>query len=219
MIFKIPGSHERQGKFQCALYATPSDEEGLKSKDIARKKKKLIRFKYTKQDILDGVLDDNDLVEPLVWVAREGLEDALLQGSAVVVMPDGTERLFNVHKNNDIVYDHSLQPKDQKRYWYFFEKTKGGKKFDDKVECVPEVTCAGNLRDLGLGKIIALKYKNPQTNSDEVRFTALSDTGGAFRDNLHQLDFFSGCFESRESFNKYLRSLPSYADAYIMLKK
>ena len=219
LVYKISGSYKKGGKFKCALYATPKDEDGLSSGKVKKRKKRLTRFKYTKQDVLKGMLDGNSFIEPLVWVTRDGLEEALMQGSAVVVMPDGKERLFNVHKNNEIPYDHSIQPKDQKRYWYFFEKTKDRKKFDDKVECVPEVTCAGNLFDLGLGKVIALKYTNSQTGLNEVRFSALSDTGGAFRNNLHQLDFFSGYFNGRDSFNRYMKSIPSYAEAYILLKK
>ena len=88
-----------------------------------------------------------------------------------------------------------------------------------KVAYVPEVTVAGDLKNLGLGKIVALRYKNKRSKKDEVRLCMLSDTGGAFKNNLYQLDLFSGFFNKSRTFWNYVHKYPEQVDAYFLLKK
>jgi hypothetical protein len=47
----------------------------------------------------------------------------------------------------------------------------------------------------------------------------IADTGGAFVNNLYQLDLFAGLFDSRKKFTSYLQTQPSCAQAYILVAK
>ena len=47
----------------------------------------------------------------------------------------------------------------------------------------------------------------------------VADTGGAFLPNFYQLDYLAGIFKSQASFNRYIKKLPTYAKAYILIKK
>jgi len=219
LIFKVNGSDKKTNKFCCALYAVPEEEKKYSQEFIEKNKKKFIRFKFTKQDVVKGALDHKK-VKPLVWLTRNGLEEALMQGTIAVIMPNKKVGLFNVHKNNDIAYDRSLKDKKkQKRYWYFKE-TNGvlGYGDNDKIQIQPNVTFAGDVHTLGLGKLIAISYKNPLTQQKELRLGILADTGGAFEDNLYQLDFFTGTFPSRQAFNAAIKKLPESAEAYFLIK-
>jgi len=140
-----------------------------------------------------------------------------MQGSILVKMPDNNYRLFNVDKNNGYVYDKKIKdPKDQKRYWYFRE-IKDRKKenvFLDKGGAI----FAGDIYNIGLGKIIAIMYQNPSTKKEEIRVGVLADAGGAFTNNLYQLDLFAGVFRSKSKFNQWLSNLPNAVEAYILVK-
>lgn len=218
LIFTMPGAYRKTKEYPYALYAVPDEEKYLTDAQIEKKKKSLIRYVYTKQDVVNGVLS-NKRVQPLVWVTREGLEEALFQGSISVSMPDGKQRLFNVDKCNEIPFDHKITDKyAQKRYWYFKE-IDGCLGYKDKIECVPGVTLAGDVYNLGLGKLIALKSINKETQKPELRLGILSDTGGAFENNLYQLDCFTGLFNTREEFTAHIKNLPMFAQAFILIKK
>lgn len=218
LIYRVNGSFKKTKDYPYALYAVPDEEKKLTDHQIEQKKKSLIRYSYTKQDIINGVLL-NKKVRPLVWLSRQGLEEALQQGTVIVVMPDGSERTFNVDKCNDIPYDHALENRElQKRYWYF-KATEGHAGYNGKIDSIPDVTLAGDVYNLGLGKIVALKYTNKQTELPELKLGVLSDTGGAFKNNLHQLDCFTGIFSSPEEFKAHIKNLPMSAQAYILIKK
>jgi len=222
LIFKVKGSYKKTKEFNCALYGVPLDEKNLTEAQIEKKKNSLIRYKYTKQDILNGVLEKRKRhVKPLVWLTREGLEEALMQGSVYVTMPDGKFQIFNVDKNNGIPYDKTLKNKYlQKRYWYF-KRVDGflGYGEHNKVSIIPNVTFAGDVHSLGLGKVIVLRYTHPKTKKNEIKLGVLADTGGAFEKNLYQLDFFVGPFESRSDFKNYIQNLPTTAEAYLLFKR
>ncbi|CAM2840966.1 hypothetical protein LEWO105114_04905 [Legionella worsleiensis] len=47
----------------------------------------------------------------------------------------------------------------------------------------------------------------------------MADTGGAFADNLYQVDYLAGSYSGRDAFNRGTRHLPDYVDAYIMVLK
>ena len=83
-----------------------------------------------------------------------------------------------------------------------------------KIPIEPGVTFAGDILNIGLGKIIAIEdsYQN-------IRLGIIADTGGAFVPNLHQLDLFAGIFPDRTAYQQAVQKLPEYAKAYILLKK
>lgn len=218
VVFTSPGSPVKTAQFNTALYALPPDEAQLSTAEAEAKKAQLIRYRYTKQDAVNGKLDALG-VSPLVWLPRQGLEDALMQGSVMVNMPDGSQRMFNVHRNNGIAYDRSQKnPWQQRRYWYFKEVAGIlGYGNDDKVLVEPGVTFAGDVFNLGLGKVVAMRYL--QQGQPVIRLGVLADTGGAFLPNLYQLDYLAGLFPSRAAYQKGVAHLPTYADTYILMAR
>jgi hypothetical protein len=212
-IFKHKGSKVKTKEFDTALYKllSPYDENNFYKK-------------YSKQDVLSGIFENNGKekgkVEPLCYLTREGLEEALMEGTLLVTFPDNTSKFFNVDRNNGITYVKGLKPRNQKRYWYFRE-SQGingyGKEFDKRVKIEPLVTFAGDVFNVGLGKIVAYKYKI--SGKDKLGIGIIGDTGGAFLPNLYQLDFLAGIFNSRKDFQYFSQNLPEYAEAYFLVKK
>lgn len=210
-IFAAQGSTHKTKEFSCALYSL---------------KNEAVQSTYTKQEIIAGVFEKGRKrkdVKPLAWVSRDGLEDALMQGTVMVTLPHGIYKFFNVDKNNGIAYDKNITDmKQQKRYWFFKEVSCCGG--DDhatkkKLELRREVVFAGDIYNIGIGKVIALLYRNKITQQPEIRLGILADTGGAFVNNLYQLDLFSGIFNNRTEWRKLTTNLPCYAHAYILRKK
>lgn len=218
VVFSSPGSPVKTARFNTALYALPADEAQLSNEDAEAKKSSLMRYRYTKQDAVNGKLDSLG-VKPLVWLPRQGLEDALMQGSLMVTMANGQQRMFNVHRNNGIGYDRNQKnPWLQRRYWYFKEVAGIlGYGNDDKVLVEPTVTFAGDVFNLGLGKVVAMRYL--QQGKPVIRLGILADTGGAFLPNLYQLDYLAGLFPSRAAYQKGVAHLPTYADTYILMAR
>jgi len=127
---------------------------------------------------------------------------------------------FNVDKNNGFSYDKKIKDaKDQKRYWYFREISKKDIKTKKGIH-INHGGCifAGDLYNIGLGKIIALRYQNPLTKKDEIRLGVLADSGGALTNNLYQLDLFAGIFKNRIQFHDWIKQLPNAVEAYILIK-
>lgn len=207
-IFNVNGSLTKTNRCACALY------EALDSK---------ICKLYSKQQILKGILESPEnkkRVRPLVWLSRDDFEDALMQGTVIVKMPNSKQQIFVAHLNNGIEYDKKeTQPKEQKRFWYYRE-LKNSKwsleQFKRRVAMRQNVVFAGDIYNLGLGKIIAIKHKNPVTKKLEVRLGVVADTGGAFVKNLYQLDLFAGIFNNRNELGAYIKHLPGQTDAYIL---
>jgi len=218
VVFYAQGKTQPSRHHCCALYAIPDEERHLKETEAETKKQALLRYRFTKQQVIKGALKGK-MVRPLVWLTRQGLEDALMQGSILVKMPDGKQRMFNVHRNNGISYDRKIKnPKQQRRYWYFKE-VKGilGYGKEDKILVKPEVTFAGDVYNIGLGKLIAIRY--PQNNGHAFRLGVLADTGGAFVPNLYQLDYLAGVFPTREAYQKGVAGLPSFAQTFVLIAK
>ncbi len=213
-VFTHPGSHTKTAQFNIPIYSL---------KDEYAKADKFYT-KYTKQDVLSGIYEqggkEQGKVEPLAYLTREGLEEALMEGTIIINFADGTQGVFNVDRSNEIPYVKGLDPKQQKRYWYFraVDEIKGyGHKIDAKISIKPGVTFAGDVLNIGLGKVVVIesgKGKNKQ-----VRLAIVGDTGGAFLPNLYQLDFLAGIFKSKNEFNQHVKQLPEYAKAYILVKK
>jgi len=217
--FSTQGSSKKTDRYNCALYELLGTES---EQDLFAKK-------FSKQQIIDGkVLEQAQYkkrVRPCVWVSREGLEDALMQGSIVVKMPDGNQRVFNVHKNNGIAYDKTIRIKqgyNQKRYWFFQEiSARKGMDAEFRLRTLTQkgALVAGDVELLGAGKVIALKYQNPQTEKDDIRLVVLNDRGGAFEGNMYQLDLYLGIFDTRQAFKEEMIWMPDRVKAYILIKK
>ncbi|MBF2098746.1 MAG: hypothetical protein IGQ88_10265 [Gloeomargaritaceae cyanobacterium C42_A2020_066] len=210
-VFTHPGSRTRTATYDTPLYAL----RGYQDKFYER---------YTKQEVLAGIYEpggkEAGRVEPLAYLTREGFEEALLQGTILVNFPDGTSAYFNVDRNNAMAYIKGVAQREQKRYWYFrqVDSIRGyGYKIEAKIPIRPGVTFAGDVLNLGLGKIVLLEEGT--AGRPQLRLGVVADTGGAFVPNLYQLDYLAGIFPSRQAFNTYIRQLPEYARAYILVKR
>lgn len=209
-----------------ALYGLPHDEAQLSLEQADARRDQITRYRYGKQAIVAMETSPqpptrlSDLAPPLIWLSRDDLEGALLQGTAVVDEPGGQRRYFNVHRNNGIAYDRTRRPEEQERYWYFKEVPGVlgyGKDADYKIPIRPKVTVAGDIFQLGLGRLILLRT---QEHGEPVfRLTLLADTGGAFHDNLYQLDWLSGYYRDWDDYHRHNRHIGDYAEAWLLLKK
>jgi hypothetical protein len=212
----LDGSKIKTPTFNQALYALPSDEHALTQQQADQKKSELLRFKYTRQQIIEGALDQNALTKPLIWLTEEALHDVLLQGTGVLNV-DGVTRYFNVHRNNNIAYDYSLGKREQARYWYFAEVPSimgYGQSLQSKIAIKPYVTFAGNVKQLGLGQLFLV--------SDNKQYTQLgimADQGGAFDNNLFQLDFLVDSYRGWHDYHQANKQSPDYVNAWLLLLK
>ncbi len=214
------GSPVKTAEKNQALYGLPFDEAKLDLATADALGKQITRFQLGKQDIVQGALEKTPLRAPvLFWLSREGLEGALLQGTAVVPSGQGY-RYYNVHRTNGIPYDRTKTPEQQQRYWYFkqVQSVLGyGKDADYKIPIKPEVTVAGDIPQLGLGKLILLA--TPEAGVMHYRLTILADTGGAFANNLFQLDWLSGYYRGWPDYFAANKHRGDYSQAYLLLKK
>ncbi|WP_088241799.1 hypothetical protein [Calothrix rhizosoleniae] len=213
-VFTHPGSRTKTSTFNIPVYSLKNSE----STDKFYKK-------YTKQDVLSGIYEaggeEFGKVNTLVYLTRQGFEEALMQGTILINFPDKTQAFFNVDKNNGMPYVRGLAARSQKRYWYFkqVESIKGyGHSIDAKISIKPGVTFAGDVLNVGLGKVVVMEYL--RGGKKQLRLGVIADTGGAFLPNLYQLDFLAGIFKSQKDFRQYIRQLPTYAQStYILVKK
>ena len=223
VVYTVKGSKTKTQEFDCALYAVPKEEAKMSVEQANKNKDSLIRYKYTKQDVMTGVYEKDGescgKTEAIAWLTRDGLEEAIMEGTIKVKFNDGTFSFFNVDRNNGILYDRSIKtPRLQKRYWYFkkVDGIKGyGKESNAKITIYPRSTFAGDIYNIGLGKFVLLKYPH----DDKFIMGIIADTGGAFIPNLYQLDFLSGVFNSKKEFIDYVSTLPEQAECYILIKK
>ena len=212
-VFVHPGSRKKTAKFNVPLYSL--QETPLTDKFYT---------KYSKQDVLSGIYEpggkEHGKVKPIVYMTREGLEEALMQGTILVDLGGGSSAYFNVDRSNEVPYVKGINRRSQKRYWYFKEvkDIKGyGYKIDEKISIKSGVTFAGDVLNVGLGRMVVIEYmKNGRRH---LRMGVIADTGGAFLPNFYQLDYLAGIFKSQASFNRYIKQLPTYATAYILIKK
>ena len=203
-----------------ALYALPQDEQHL-TLEQANAQPQLTRFKYGKQAILKGALEKQSVTK-LAYFSRDDLESSLLQGTVIADFgrPIG-KKIFNVHRNNNIAYDRTKNPYAQERYWYFkqVDGIKGyGKDAEYKITVNPAVTFAADLSQFGLGKMLMVQYRD-KSGTVITKAGIFADTGGAFADNLYQVDYLAGSYQGKEVFYQATRHLPDYVDAYFMVLK
>jgi len=212
-VFKHPGSRRQTAAFNVPLYQLNGGAESDR-----------FYLKYTKQEVLSGIYEAGGAefgrVEPLAYLTREGFEDALLQGTILISFTDGTSAFFNVDRNNGIAYIPGVSAYRQGRYWYFraVDGIQGyGHQFESKISIKPRVTFAGDVLNLGLGRIVALAHSTG--GRSQLQLGIVADTGGAFLPNLHQLDLLAGVFGDRDEFYAATRDLPEYAQAYVLVRK
>lgn len=215
----LDGSPVKTKKFTQALYGLPFDEQDLSIEQAEYKKANLTRFKYTRQQIIAGALSEKSLAKPLVWITEEALHDVLLQGTGVLKV-NGQIRYFNVHRNNGIAYDYQLGKREQARYWYFAEVPSimgYGKNLASKIAILPYVTFAGNVKQLGLGQFFLVNNAQAKTSFNQLGI--LADQGGAFDNNLFQLDYLVGNYRGWSDYHQANKHLPDYTNAWLLLKK
>ncbi len=201
-----------------ALYGLPADERSLTLEE-ANANPKLTRFKYGKQAVLKGALEHQDIPK-LAYLSRDDLESALLQGTIVANFGQD-KKTFNVHRNNNVAYDRTKNPYQQERFWYFkqVDGIKGyGKDAEHKITVNPEVTFAADLTQFGLGRVLMIQYRD-KSGAQVSRAGIFADTGGAFSDNLYQVDYLAGSYHGKDEFSKSTRNLPDYVEAYFMVLK
>ncbi|MEA5502438.1 hypothetical protein VB735_04795 [Halotia wernerae UHCC 0503] len=211
-VFTHPGSRTKTSTFNTPIYSLKSNS-----------KTETFYTRYTKQDVLSGIYEPGGKefgkVEPLAYLTRNGLEEALMQGTVLINFTDGSKAFFNVDKNNGISYVRGLKAKAQKRYWYFrqVDAIKGyGHTIDAKISIKPGVTFAGDVLNIGLGKVIVIEHT--KNGRKHLQMGVIADTGGAFLPNLYQLDFLAGIFRSQKDFRQHIQQLPEYANAYVLVK-
>jgi hypothetical protein len=212
-VFTHTGSHKKTANYNIPIYSLKDNLSGDK-----------FYTRYTKQDVLSGIYEpggrEHGKVEPLAYLTRQGLEEALMQGTILINFTDGSREFFNVDRNNGMPYVRGVKPTAQKRYWYFrkVNAIKGyGYKIDAKISIKPGVTFAGDVLNIGLGRVIVIEYG--QGKNKRLKMGVIADTGGAFLPNLYQLDYLAGIFKTNKDFSRYISQLPEYATAYILVKK
>lgn len=224
LVYQVRGSLTRGEHFDTALYAVPEDEAGLSLEAAEQKKDSLTRFRYDRPAVLAGVYEDGGAADgrafPLVYLSRADALQAQLQGTIEVQLDDGSTRLFNVDRPNGFPYEKGATLEKQPRYWYFrpVDGLYGyGPEPARKVKLVAGASLAGDVYNLGVGKLVALSW--PGQGGTVVRLAVLGDTGGAFQPNLGQLDYLAGSFPSKEAFLEATKDMPDRVNAGIVLLK
>jgi len=222
LVWQVRGSLSRSTLYDTALYAVPEDEAGLSPEQADLKKETLLRFKYDRPAVLSGVYEEGGSAAgrafPLVYLSRADALQAQLQGTVEVQLDSGPPRLFNVDRPNGFPYEKGAALEKQPRYWYFrpVDSVLGyGPEPTRKVRLVAGASVAGDVYNLGLGKLIALSWTGP--SGRVVRLAVLGDTGGAFQPNLGQLDLYAGAFPDKDSFQAATRDIPDRVEASILL--
>jgi hypothetical protein len=212
VVYSVTGSPEWTVIHDTPLYALPHDERnGGEPGD---------RLRYTRPEVYAGVYlaggAAEGRAEPLVWLTRADANEALLQGTVEVTLPGGVVKRFNVHENNGRPYDSAVKdPNQQERFWYF--RPVDGILGVEDIPLRPGATVAGDVWNLGLGKLVALEWPTPR--GPELRLAILADTGGAFEPNLFQLDWLAGGFTSRAAWEKASAEDPTHVHASILVRR
>lgn len=210
-VVMVPGSHKKCADYPCAIYQVFD---------------KPAAARFTKQEVLDGAIEHikhkYHHYRALAWVTRDSLERALMHGTVVVQFEDDKQRILNVHEDNGIPYDHHIKDRSQQaRYWYFRDMApmpEATHKMIMEIKKRSKVVVAGDIDQIGYGKLVALQYTNTLTQAPELRLALLVDTGGAFKDNTYQLDYFMGLVGEERDLTERARGLPIYARASILYK-
>ena len=200
VVYQLQGSEKKTPQYNHALWEIPSDA--------------IFRTRYTRQDILGGVLEKEPSAKPLVWIRKADVFEAQMQGSIEIQFPNGSKKLFNVHVSNEFPYQKGVHSEKQKRYWFFREVDHVyGWGEEEKVPITPMVSFAGDIDNFGLGQVLWID------SSQGVSLGVLADTGGAFQPNLGQFDWFIGFAQNKHHFLRIARTLPPYAKVGFLLPR
>lgn len=210
---KVHGSPIKTKKYTYPLYAVPSDEKNKTPDEVRAQKNTLVRFTYNRSAILAGALEKTGLTDPLAWVEESDYKEFVMQGTVLVAFDNGQEQVLRVAGNNG--------KEGVDSYWFaspvvYTDPRRS--KYPLKVEPQSGVSFAGNCKDLGFGKVIALRGWNTETQRLETRIGLLVDTGSAFQNNLYQLDIFTGYFDSKSEYHAKTKGYPHSAQAYILIR-
>ncbi|MEH2392811.1 MAG: hypothetical protein V7K21_14565 [Nostoc sp.] len=212
-VFTHSGSRKKTSTFNTPIYSLKENSNNDN-----------FYTRYTKQDVLSGIYEPGGRefgkVTSLAYLTRNGLEEAIMEGTILINFTDGYKAFFNVDRNNGMSYIRGLKATAQKRYWYFREvdAIKGyGYKIDAKISIKPGVTFAGDVLNIGLGKVVVIEHIIG--GRKHLQMGVIADTGGAFLPNLYQLDFLAGIFKNKKEFGQHITQLPEYAKAYLLVKK
>ncbi len=199
LVYQVKGSPVRTEVYDTALY-------GVVGSDAWRR--------FTRVDAYAGAFEPggeaHGLLRPLVYLTREGSNQALMQGTVEVTLPDGSTTLYNVHENNGIAWNPREKDGDkQERYWTFQERP--GIVGVEGVLLEPGVSVAGDIHNVGFGKLVALH------DEGGMRLAVLADTGGAFLPNLFQLDWLAGTFPDHAAYQEGTAHLPKRVEASVLV--
>lgn len=180
------------------------------------------RSTYTRAQVMAGAFQAGPATgaaRPLVWLTEDAVHDAIMQGSTAVRHPDGSTHIYGVDVSNGVPYVASHSRRTQDRYWYFRERPNGpngwGPPGSPEIALKAGVSVAGDVYNLGLGRLILLEY--PEGAGTTLRLAVLADSGGAFQPNLCQLDFYGGAFPSHDALYAAWKSLPGHVRASVLV--
>ena len=176
VVYEYPGCFKKSELCPHALWGLLPD---LNDDLSFTQEKQPFYLRLTRQDILLGALEKeyDGAAEPLAWVSEETLFEAMMQGTIALFFPNADKRLFNVHRNNGFPYTGGQSHRQQQRYWYFKSTDAAygwGKTNKIKLQPFALVSVAGDVSNLGLGKLIWLDLE--QT----IHLSILANTGGHF---------------------------------------
>jgi hypothetical protein len=221
-VWGVEGRARPEPPFDRALYAVPDDEAGLDEAAAAALGPALTRYRYTRQDLISGVFEAGGAAvgqaRPLVYLREADVHEANLQGTLSVTVPGEPPRLYNVARPNPWPYVRGRAPAAQERCWYFrpVEAVFGwGHRPEVRIPLTGGVAVAGDVYNLGVGRLIGLRWVGPA--GPELRLVLLADTGGAFQPNLGQLDWYAGVFSSRDALFRETKALPERAAAGLLV--
>ena len=200
VVYQLRGSQQKSPKYAHALWEIPPAAQ--------------FRTQYTRKEILQGVLEKEPTATPLVWLRKQDVLEAQMQGSIEVHLEDGSKRLFNVHVSNEFPYQKGVSSEKQKRYWFFREVDHVfGWGQEDKIPILPLVSFAGDIENFGLGHPLWI------STEETTHIGILCDTGGAFQPNLGHFDWFIGFARNRNHFFRKAKRLPRHAKVGFLLPR
>lgn len=117
-----------------------------------------------------------------------------MQGTILVQFSDGGQAFFNVDRNNGIPFVKGVSPYEQRRYWYFREVAaiKGyGSTIENKINIEPEVTFAGDVWNIGLGRVVVIEDTRGTPQNCTLRYCRY---GGSLCTQSLSVGLFGGDF-------------------------
>ncbi|MAA78960.1 MAG: hypothetical protein CL916_06840 [Deltaproteobacteria bacterium] len=200
VVYQVQGSPKKTKTHTQALWAVKNDTSDN------------ILHQFSRIDILNGILEKQQHTDPLVWLTKNDALEAQMQGTIEVELPNKSKRLFNVHRHNNMPYQKGISSENQLRYWYFREvHTIYGWGKTTKVSIQKDVSFAGDVDNLGFGSLIWI------SKEDHSSLGLIVDTGGAFKPNLGQLDWFIGTVRDKKDFIQKSKAYPARAQVGFLI--